>query len=148
MHKILTALTCSLALALSPLALADDTANSTQALENAMTDHVEVGYYDIKPEIVTNLAQSSPSEKLHYVRLKAVIMIENNEEMASIKERDPLIRDAIINILGNKVFSQVNKPSAREEIRDECLKRIQDLLYEKDKKNIVQDFLILNFLYQ
>ena len=148
MYKFLSALTCLLVLSLSSQALAYDPTRGGHALENAMTDNVEVGYYELKPEIVTNLAQSSPSEKLHYVRLKAVIMIENNEEMASIKERDPLIRDTIINILGNKVFSQINKPSAREEIRDECLKRIQDILYEKDKKNVVQDFLILNFLYQ
>ncbi|SPT69035.1 flagellar basal body-associated FliL family protein [Anaerobiospirillum thomasii] len=118
------------------------------ALENAMTEQVEVGYFDIKPDIVTNLAQSDSKERLHYVRLKANIMVMDSNDLPLLQEREALIKDTIISILGSKVFSDVNKPTSREEIRSECLQKISDMMYEKDGRNIVQDFLIINFLYQ
>ncbi|SPT71260.1 flagellar basal body-associated protein FliL-like protein [Anaerobiospirillum thomasii] len=75
-------------------------------------------------------------------------MVMDSNDLPLLQEREALIKDTIISILGSKVFSDVNKPTSREEIRSECLQKISDMMYEKDGRNIVQDFLIINFLYQ
>ena len=100
----------------------------------------EIGYYTIK-EITTNLANLNPRDRLHY-------MLEDSRDAAIIADIEPLLKDIILTILGNKEFSQVATNEARERIRVECREKILSTLKDKFGKNIVSDVLFLSYLYQ
>ncbi|WP_406030378.1 flagellar basal body-associated FliL family protein [Succinivibrio sp.] len=107
----------------------------------------EVGYYTIK-EITTNLANLNPRDRLHYIQIKVGLMLEDSRDAAIIADIEPLLKDIILTILGNKEFSQVATNEARERIRVECREKILSTLKDKFGKSIVSDVLFLSYLYQ
>ncbi len=99
----------------------------------------EIGYYNLNPDIVTNVATLSPTDKLHYVRIKMSLMLEDSRDSSIIADVEPVIRDAIVTILGTKEFGQVATNEAREKIRIECREKIISIMKEKFGKPIIMD---------
>ncbi|MCI7773971.1 MAG: flagellar basal body-associated FliL family protein, partial [Succinivibrio sp.] len=74
----------------------------------------EIGYYTFSPDITTNVATLNPRDKIHYVRLKLALMLEDSNDAAIIADVEPLLKDAVIDILGAKEYGQVATNEARE----------------------------------
>ncbi len=108
----------------------------------------EIGYYQISPDITTNVATLNPRDKIHYVRIKLSLMLEDSRDKAIIADVEPLIKDAIVTILGSKEFGQVATNEAREKIRIECREKISSILTEKFGKPLIVDLLFLSYMYQ
>ncbi len=108
----------------------------------------EIGYYTFSPDITTNVATLNPRDKIHYVRLKLALMLEDSNDAAIIADVEPLLKDAVIDILGAKEYGQVATNEAREKIRIECREKIIDILKDKFGKPIVMDVLFLSYMYQ
>lgn len=108
----------------------------------------EIGYYTINPDLTTNVATLNSRDKIHYVRAKIALMLEDSRDSAIIADVEPLIKDAIIDILGSKDFSQVATNESRERIRTECREKLLDIFKDKFGKPIIIDVLFLNYMYQ
>ena len=108
----------------------------------------EIGYYQLTPDITTNVATLNPRDKIHYVRIKISLMLEDSRDSAIIADVEPLIKDAIVTILGAKEFGQVATNEAREKIRIECREKISSILQEKFGKPLIVDVLFLSYMYQ
>ena len=125
-HKILTAaalvLVSALSVSTAPAWAAPD-ASKAAALDVASTSNPtpvlaqatapEIGYYDMTPDFTTNLA-SIGRGRLHYVRIHVNIMVKDNADLPLVTAQDPLIRDAILSIIGTKEYNAIATAAGRE----------------------------------
>ena len=112
--RYLLALSCGLycALALPPVLAAEAEGNAGEAMDQLLQDP-EIGYYVMKPDFVTNLAGTSGG-KLHYIRISVSLMLSDDRDLDMVKNKDPLIRDCIISILGAKDYASVSTAEGRK----------------------------------
>ncbi|MGN1282152.1 MAG: flagellar basal body-associated FliL family protein [Succinivibrio sp.] len=146
LFKLLQYIFASLLIAFCPYALASGHGGSSEPEPEQLEP--EIGYYPLTPDLTTNVATLNPRDKLHYVRIKMSLMIEDSRDSTIIADVEPVIRDAIITILGTKEFGQVATNEAREKIRIECREKIISIMREKFGKPIIMDLLFLNYMYQ
>lgn len=105
----------------------------------------EYAYYGFEPEIVTNYI--SNRNKLGYVRLSVELMVKNPEDLVSLERHDPLLRAAIVEILGNQTEDKVKSLTGKEEIRRECYEMVNRLLEQETGKDLVVNLLFTKYLY-
>ncbi len=77
--------------------------------------------------------------------LKTSITIEGIDSKSEelLKEKDPFLKDAVITVLSEKSLAEVQTPQAREKIRQELLKRLNEI-----SGNQVKKVLFVSFIYQ
>ena len=119
----------ALALIFSPMAIASGHGEEAPAEDQVVEP--EIGYYNLNPDIVTNVATLSPTDKLHYVRIKMSLMLEDSRDSSIIAD-----------------VGQVATNEAREKIRIECREKIISIMKEKFGKPIIMDLLFLSYMYQ
>ncbi len=105
----------------------------------------EYAYYGFEPEIVTNYI--SNRNKLGYVRLSVELMVKKSEDLVSLERHDPLLRAAIVEILGNQTEDKVKSLTGKEEIRRECYQMVNRLLEQETGKELVVNLLFTKYLY-
>ena len=105
----------------------------------------EYAYYGFEPEIVTNYI--SNRNKLGYVRLSVELMVKKPEDLVSLERHDPLLRAAIVEILGNQTEDKVKSLPGKEEIRRECYQMVNRLLEQETGKELVVNLLFTKYLY-
>lgn len=120
---------------------------SAQQDLNSIMSAPEIGYYDLKPDFTTNLF-STGAGRLHYIRIKMSLMLSDSRDSDVIKSKEPLIRDAIVTILGAKDYASISSAVGRENLRVECRNKISELLKEKEGRQIIYDVLFTNYVYQ
>ncbi|WP_290435698.1 flagellar basal body-associated FliL family protein [Aeromonas caviae] len=126
----------------------------TQAFANegAATDSassaVQPGfaYHALDPDIITNYL--GDGKTLGYVRVTVELMAENAADLALLEQHAPLIRDAIIRLIGSKTGSQIKSLVSREELRKECEARVNELLVKETGKKAVRELIFTKYLYQ
>ncbi|UJF22208.1 flagellar basal body-associated protein FliL [Shewanella sp. OMA3-2] len=105
----------------------------------------EYAYYGFEPEIVTNYI--SNRKKLGFVRISVELMVKNPTDLVSIERHDPLLRAAIVEILGNQAEDKVKSLSGRDEIRRECYEMVNRLLEKETGRSLVVNLLFTKYLY-
>ncbi|WP_133405254.1 flagellar basal body-associated protein FliL [Parashewanella tropica] len=103
-------------------------------------------YYGFEPEFVTNYI-SSTRGKLGFVRVGMELMVQGSGDLELVEHHEPLLRSAILEILGQQTGGQVKSITGREDIREACLQRINELLEQETGRPIVTNVLITKYLY-
>ncbi|HIF9482388.1 TPA: flagellar basal body-associated FliL family protein [Photobacterium damselae] len=114
--------------------------NDTTAAEPAFV------YYTLNPDITTNYVTSG--KQLGYLRVQVDLMLANPSQLELVKHHEPLIRDAIIQIIGQQQEIKVKSLAGREEIRKQCLHKVNDLLVAEAGNKLVTELLFTKYLYQ
>ncbi|WP_428462847.1 flagellar basal body-associated protein FliL [Photobacterium kagoshimensis] len=127
-------LTCML---FSPLSLAE--AESAQAKP-------QYSYYTLAPDITTNYV--TQGNRLGYLRLQIDLMVIDPSLVKIVEEHSPLIRDAIITIIGRQPEAKVKSLAGREEIRQACLDTVNELLIAETNQKLLTELLFTKYLYQ
>lgn len=135
-------------LLLSAPVLASAPAEPEANLEEVMAGPPEIDYYPLEPDFTTNLAGVGHRGKLHYLRVKVVVMLRDKNDVDEVKKREPLMRDAVVGIINLKPFQEASGSEGRETLRAECRKKITEIIDGQMGKPVVQDVLFLNYLYQ
>lgn len=117
-------------------------ANLYAADEPALDDFA---YYGFEPEIVTNYI--SNRKKLGFVRISVELMVKDPQELVALEHHDPLLRAAIVEILGNQPEDKVKSLTGREEIRRECYDAVNRLMEQETGKTPVVNLLFTKYLY-
>ena len=65
-----------------------------------------------------------------------------------LEQHDPLIRDAIIRLIGSKTGAQIKSLVNREELRKECEAKVNELLVKETGKKAVRELIFTKYLYQ
>jgi flagellar FliL protein len=70
----------------------------------------DYAYFGFEPDIVTNYV--TVKKKMGYVRLTVELMVEG-DDLTIVEHHSPLLRDAIINIIGQQVEAKVKSMKGR-----------------------------------
>lgn len=105
-----------------------------------------IAYYALEPDIITNYLGNDKT--LGYIRVTVELMAESEADRGLLEEHDPLIRDAIIRLLGSKTAEQIKSLVTREDLRKECEIAVNELLVRETGKKAVKTLLFTKFLYQ
>ncbi|HDX8342360.1 MULTISPECIES: flagellar basal body-associated FliL family protein [Aeromonas] len=103
-------------------------------------------YHLLDPDIITNYL--SDGKTLGYVRVTVELMAENEADLKLLEQHDPLIRDAIIRLMGSKTADQIKSLVSREDLRKECETRANELLVKESGKKAIRELIFTKFLYQ
>ncbi|WP_394204235.1 flagellar basal body-associated protein FliL [Shewanella waksmanii] len=102
-------------------------------------------YYGFEPDIVTNYI--SNRKKLGFVRIGVELMVKAPEDLIALERHDPLLRAAIVEILGSQTEDKVKSLTGKEDIRRECYDTINNLLEAETGKAMVVNLLFTKYLY-
>ena len=103
-------------------------------------------YHALDPDIITNYL--GDGKTLGYVRGTVELMAENAADLKLLEQHDPLIRDAIIRLIGSKTGAQIKSLVSREELRKECEAKVNELLVKETGKKAVRELIFTKYLYQ
>jgi len=104
----------------------------------------EVAYFGFEPAIVTNYV--AVKKKMGYVRLTVELMIENASNYEVVEHHSPLLRDAIINIIGQQPESKVKSINGRYEIQQLCEEKVRSILRKETGHPLVKKLLFTQWL--
>ncbi|MGI2260987.1 flagellar basal body-associated protein FliL [Shewanella sp. GXUN23E] len=105
----------------------------------------DYAYYGFEPEIVTNYI--SGRKKLGFVRVSVELMVKSPDDLLVMEHHDPLLRAAIVEILGNQQEEQIKSMAGREDIRRECYDTVNELLKQETGQARVVNLLFTRYLY-
>lgn len=113
--------------------------------EGAEAAESKYAYYELSSDIVTNFVTSS--DKLGYLRVSISLMVAGTADLAVAELHEPLIRDAVIEVIGRQSEAKITSLAGREEIRQECLKQIHRLLISETNRKVIINLLFTKYLY-
>jgi len=104
----------------------------------------DYAYFGFEPSIVTNYI--AVKKKMGYVRLTVELMIEDASNYEVVEHHSPLLRDAIINIIGQQPESKVKSINGRHEIQRLCEEKVKQLLEKETGKPLIKKLLFTQWL--
>ncbi len=81
-----------------------------------------------------------------YVRLTVELMIEDSNNLDVVEHHSPLLRDAIISIIGQQQEEKVKSIKGRTEIQRLCEEKVKSLLTKETGKPLVKKLLFTQWL--
>ncbi|MCJ8301755.1 flagellar basal body-associated protein FliL [Shewanella sp.] len=102
-------------------------------------------YYGFEPDLITNYISSG--KKLGFVRISIELMVKDPEDLIALEHHDPLLRAAILEIMGSQTADKVKSLTGREEIRRECFDTVNRLIEQEVGRPIVVNLLFTKYLY-
>ncbi len=89
--------------------------------------------YKLEPAFIVNLADP---EVTMYARVSITLELSAPEVTMEVQKREPIIRDAIIEILSNKTSRELRSPEGREQLKLEIIKRVNTILVQGGVRNV------------
>lgn len=104
----------------------------------------DYAYYGFEPDIVTNYV--AVKKKMGYVRLTVELMVEDGDNLDIVQHHAPLLRDAIINIIGQQPEAKVKSIKGRSEIQLKCEEQVKELLTKETGQPLIKKLLFTQWL--
>ncbi|GAL23392.1 flagellar biosynthesis protein FliL [Vibrio maritimus] len=105
-----------------------------------------LAYFTLEPELTTNF--HTKGKRLGYVQVRIDVMVGDVNDLAIIEHHQPLIRDAVIELLGKQNADVIKSLAGREEIRQMLVENLNNLLLAETGKTVIADLLFTKYLYQ
>lgn len=128
-----------LALSLPTMALAEEAAKEGEA--------PKVAYVSLTPPFVGNYALDG-GPKLRVFKADVALRVTGPEAQAAVKRNDPLIRNQLVALFTQQTVDTMSSAEAKEKLRQEALKQVQQVMNDEEGKPIVDDLLFNNFIVQ
>lgn len=104
----------------------------------------DYAYYGFEPDIIVNYL--STEKRMGYVRLTVELMIEDSANYEIVEHHSPLLRDAIIEIIGQQPQAKIKSINGRQEIQRLCEEKIKALLSKETGKPLIKKLLFTQWL--
>ncbi|HEX5843016.1 MAG TPA: flagellar basal body-associated protein FliL [Pseudomonas sp.] len=130
-----------LALSLPLLAQASEDEEAKEGEEAAPV----VAYVSLFPALVGNFGEGP---KLKFFKADISLRVTGSEAEATVKHHDPLIRNQLVMLFSQQTEQSMNAPEAKETLRQEALKQVQEVLNQEEGKPLVEDLLFNNLIIQ
>lgn len=104
----------------------------------------DYAYFGFEPEIITNYVASK--KKMGYVRLTVELMIEESSNYETVEHHAPLLRDAIIDIIGQQQEAKIKSINGRHEIQRLCEEKVKNLLVKETGQPLIKKLLFTQWL--
>ncbi|MDM8348692.1 flagellar basal body-associated protein FliL [Pseudomonas sp. sp1636] len=132
----------ALLLALSLPLTASANASKEEAKEGAAP---AVAYISLFPALVGNFGSGT---KLKYFKADISLRVTGADVEATVKHHEPLIRNQLVMLFSQQTEESMNAADAKEALRQEALKQVQDVLNQEEGKPLVDDLLFNNLIIQ
>jgi flagellar FliL protein len=106
----------------------------------------QLAYFTLEPDLTTNFY--TKGKKLGYVQVRIDIMVMSQQDLAIVEHHQPLIRDAIIELLGKQTEDTIKSLSGREDLRKTLVTSLNETLLPETGKTVIADLLFTKYLYQ
>ncbi len=102
-------------------------------------------YYNLTPALVGNFG-SGP--KLKYYKADIALRVTGSEAEEKVEHHEPLIRNQLVMLFAQQNEANMADEAAKEQLRQDALKQVQDVLTQEEGKPIVEDLLFNNLIIQ
>ncbi|MFB9213888.1 flagellar basal body-associated protein FliL [Vibrio sinaloensis] len=106
----------------------------------------QLAYFTLEPDLTTNFY--TKGNKLGYIQVRIDIMVAAEADLAVIELHQPLIRDAVIELLGQQSEDTITSLAGREDLRKTLVEQLNSILLPETGKTIIADLLFTKYLYQ
>jgi flagellar FliL protein len=106
----------------------------------------QLAYFTLEPDLTTNFY--TKGKQLGYIQVRIDIMVSDAADLPIIEHNQPLIRDAVVELLGQQTEDTVKTLAGREDIRKNLVKHLNDLLLAETGRTIIADLLFTKYMYQ
>lgn len=103
----------------------------------------DYAYFGFEPDIVTNYV--AVKKKMGYVRLTVELMVPS-ASIEIVEHHSPLLRDAIIDIIGKQPEEKIKSIKGRSEIQLKCEEKVKALLIQETGKPLIKKLLFTQWL--
>lgn len=103
-------------------------------------------YFLLEPDIITNYIK--PGKRIGFVRITVELMVKSQKSYSALATHEPLVRDTIITAFGKQTEEKVKSITERDEIRQYCLDKVNELLFAEMGQKPVEDLIFTKYLYQ
>jgi len=107
------------------------------------TKAADYAYFGFEPDIVTNYVATK--KKMGYVRLTVELMVPSRS-IEVVEHHSPLLRDAIIEIIGKQPEAKVKSIKGRSEIQLKCEEKVKALLTKETGEPLIKKLLFTQWL--
>lgn len=130
-----------LALSLPMMAVANEAAKEGEGAAP------KVAYVSLTPPFVGNYALDG-SPRLHVYKADIALKVTGAEAEAAVKHQDPLIRNQLVALFAQQTVESMTGVEAKEKLRQEALKQVQQVMNDEEGKPVVEDLLFNNLIVQ
>ncbi|GIZ80153.1 flagellar basal body-associated protein FliL [Aquipseudomonas alcaligenes] len=105
----------------------------------------KVAYYSLVPALVGNFGAGP---KLKFYKADIALRVTGSEAEEKVEHHEPLIRNQLVMLFSQQSAASMADEAAKEKLRQEALKQVQDVLTQEEGKPIVEDLLFNNLIIQ
>ncbi|MBA1273064.1 flagellar basal body-associated protein FliL [Pseudomonas azotifigens] len=117
---------------------------SCQAMANPPVEARTI-YHTLTPALVGNYGSG---ERLKYYKADVALRVANTDAENRVKHHEPLIRNQLVMLFSEQTDESLGSLDAKETLRQEALKQVQDVLSQETGQPLVDDLLFNNLIIQ
>ena len=107
----------------------------------------KVSYISLSPPFVGNYGLDG-TPKLKVYKADVALRVTGEEASKLVKANEPLIRNQLVALFTQQTVDKMSNVEAKEHLRQEALKQVQQVLEAEEGKPIVEDLLFNNLIVQ
>ena len=105
----------------------------------------QVAYIDLVPSLVGNYGAGP---RLKYYKADISLRVASTDAEVKVTRHEPLIRNQLIMLFSQQTDETLGSSEAKERLRQEALKQVQQVLNSEEGQPLVDDLLFNNLIVQ
>ncbi|ASK56743.1 flagellar basal body-associated protein FliL [Vibrio tarriae] len=106
----------------------------------------QLAYFTLEPDLTTNFF--TKGNQLGYIQVRIDIMVANAADLPIVEQHQPLIRDAVVELLGKQTEDTIKSLAGREDLRKSLVNRLNNILLPEVGRTVIADLLFTKYIYQ
>ncbi|CAH8229243.1 flagellar basal body-associated protein FliL [Vibrio aestuarianus] len=106
----------------------------------------KLAYFTLEPDLTTNFF--TKGKKLGYIQVRIDVMVANSKDLPIVELHQPLIRDAVIELLGKQTEETIKSLAGREDLRKSLVEQLNAVLLPETGRTVIADLLFTKYIYQ
>jgi len=102
-------------------------------------------YYPLKPSIIVSFEARG---RQRYLQADITLMTREDEVIAAVETHMPMIRNALVMLIGGQLYEEIQTAEGKELLRVQCLQELQRLLEQEIGKPGIEQVLFTNLVMQ
>ena len=107
----------------------------------------KVSYISLNPPFVGNYGLDG-GPKLKVYKADVALRVTGDPAAQAVKANEPLIRNQLVALFALQTAETMNNVEAKEKLRQEALKQVQQGMTDETGKPVVEDLLLNNLIIQ
>lgn len=113
---------------------------------NAKEEKEPIQYFQIAPNIMTFYQNSG--KKMGYIVVQVQIVVRGQDNWDMVELHLPLLQDALIDFFNRQDKATVQDLKLREKLRKQATQRVAKTLKKETGKDIIEDVLFTQYIFQ